>query len=209
MEPKKKLVVGTLAVTLFLFAGAALQQTMQRQARIEMHTAGYPSLGKASAPVEVVLIEDFQCKNCRAFSKMLLPKLQKEYVREGKVRFTLVPVSFLAGSQSIANALLEVYHQNPRAVFVYLKDILAHEGELKIPELMRLARRLSGIDLDKLERCIQKQCHNAELQKNLDWAQGIMGASFRTPALYVNGAVGSTFSFEAIQYQIDQTLRRK
>ncbi|MBX7066897.1 MAG: DsbA family protein [Parachlamydiales bacterium] len=209
MERKKALLVGTLAIALSIFSMASLYQTVRRSAPVAMRTAGFPSMGKSSAPVEVVLIEDFQCKNCRAFSKKILPKLQKQYVKEGKIRFTLVPVSFLAGSQSIANALMEVYHQNPKLFFSYLKEILNYEEELKLDELLRLARRLNGINLDKLEKCIQRQCHNDELQKNLSWAQGIMGSQFRTPALYVNGAVGSTYSFEAIQYQIDQILGNK
>lgn len=166
-------------------------------------------MGKSAAPVEVVLIEDFQCKNCRAFSQKILPKLQKEYVKAGKVRFTLVPVSFLSGSQTIANALMEVFHQNKSLFFAYLKEILNFEEELKIEDLIRIARRLNGIDIERLEKCIRNQCHNSELQKNLSWALGVMGNQFRTPAIYINGAVGSTYSFEALQYQIDLNLGKK
>lgn len=209
MERKKALLIGTLASALSIFSMASLFQTVQRNTPINIKTAGFPSMGKASAPVEVVLIEDFQCKNCRAFSQKILPKIQKQYVKEGKVKFTLVPVSFLAGSQAIANALMEVFHQNPKEFFPYLKEILNFEGEIKVNDLLRLARRMNGINLDKLERCIQAQCHNGELQRNLTWAQGMMGSGFRTPALYVNGAVGSTYSFEAIQYQIDSILGKQ
>ncbi|MBU6383636.1 MAG: thioredoxin domain-containing protein [Verrucomicrobia bacterium] len=209
MERKKTLLWGTLAIAFSLFCSASLYQTVQRHTPIKMKIAGFPTLGLSSAPVQVVLIEDFQCKNCRAFSRKILPKLQRQYVKEGKVRFTLVPVSFLSGSQWIANALLEVYHQNPKQFFPYLKEILQYESDLTVAELIRLARRLNGIDMGQLERCINNQCHNEELQQNLAWAQGVMGHQFRTPALYVNGTVGSTFSFEAIQYQIDLYLRKQ
>lgn len=206
MGLKKFLLWATLGVAVAIFSGAAVFQMVQRSIPIAMNTQGFPTMGRPTAPVEVVLIEDFQCKNCRAFSKKMLPQLQKQYVKGGKVRFTLVPVSFLAGSQLIANAVLEVYAQNPKAFFPYLKEVLAFEGDLRMADLMRLARRVSGIDLNRLQSCIEKGCHQSELQKNLSWAQGVMGGQFRTPALYVNGSVGSTYSFEAIQYQIDSIL---
>lgn len=209
MELKKKLLVGTLALAFSVFAIAATLQVVGRSRPLSLQTAGFPMMGKSAAPVEVVLIEDFQCKNCRAFSQKILPKLQKEYVKSGKVRFTLVPVSFLSGSQSIANALMEVFHQNKSLFFPYLKEVLNFEGDLKIEDLIRIARRLNGIDLERLEKCIRNQCHNHELQKNLSWALGVMGNQFRTPAIYINGAVGSTYSFEALQYQIDLNLGKK
>lgn len=209
MESRKIFFLTTLGLALSVFGITALVHKVKKNIPIAMDTKGFPSLGAKTAPIEIVLVEDFQCKNCREFSRKILPKLQKQYVLEGRVRFTLVPVSFLAGSQSTANALLEVYYQSPHQFFQYLKDVLMHEGEIKESDLIRLAKRLSGIDLDKLQICMRNQCHHEELQKNLAWAQEMMGNGFRTPALYVNGAVGSTYSFEAIEYQINQILGKK
>lgn len=205
MGEKKRLGIITVATCfgLFLFASISYYLIPTKSFQTQGH---FPTFGRESAPVEVVLIEDFQCKNCRAFSQKIIPKLESSYIKPGKVRFTLVPVSFLKGSQMIGNAALEVYKQSPRQFFKYLHAILEHEGEIKKGDLMRLARRMRGIDLAKLERCIESGCHNQELNKNLAWAQGVMGAQFRTPALYVNGDVGSTYSFEAVKYQIELIL---
>ena len=208
MEGKKTLIFSTLAVALSIFSSAAIYQTLRSSVPVVMQTEGFPSMGKSSAPIEVVLIEDFQCKNCRAFSQKIIPKIQSQYVKSGKVRFTLVPVSFLAGSQAIANAALEVHRQNSSQFFTFLKDVLIHDGPIQSADLIRLARRLQGINLAQLENCIATGCHNHELEKNLKWAMGIMGDQFRTPALYVNGAPGSTYSFEAIQYQVEQLLAK-
>lgn len=206
MEGKKNLIWISMVAALVIFGSAAATHVFRARAPVSMETTGFPTIGKADAPVEVVLIEDFQCPNCRIFSQKIIPKIQSHYIRSGKVRFTLVPVAFLAGSQFIANAALEVHQQNPGQFFAFLKDVLHHEGELKLADLIRFARRLGGIDLAKLQTCIEKGCHNQELEKNLSWARGMMGGQFKTPALYVNGSPGSTYSFEAIQYQIDQIL---
>jgi protein-disulfide isomerase len=208
MEGRKTLVWTTLATALLVFTGAVIHRMTQKETPLIIQTENFPSFGKSSAEVQVVLIEDFQCKNCRAFSKKVIPKLQAHYIKPGKVRFTLIPVSFLAGSQQVANAALEVYHQAPDQFFSYLNDLLGHEGELKRADLVRLARRIARIDLEKFQNCIEKGCHNQELEKNLDWARQRMGSQFRTPALFINGSAGSTYSFEAIQYQIEQIIEK-
>lgn len=208
MDVRKTLFIGTLATALSIFGIGALWQTVQRHTLISWRTDGFPSMGKTAAPIEVVLIEDFQCKNCRAFTHKILPKIHKKYIKTGNVRFTLIPVSFLAGSQMIANALLEVYHQSPSQFFSYLHEVLMQEEDLKMADLVRFARRLKGIDLERFQTCVQRGCHSKELQKNLSWAQSKMGSHFRTPAIYINGSMGSTYSFEAIQYQIEEILKR-
>ncbi len=209
MEGRKTLIASTVAVALVLFGIAATYQVFHPPVPISISGKGFPTVGKSSAPIEIVLIEDFQCRNCRAFSQKIIPRIQSEYIRTGRARFTLVPVSFLLGSQAIANAALEVHRQRPDRFFPYLKEILNHEGDVKKKDLIRLARRMGGVDIEKLRECVEKGCHSQELEQNLNWAMGIMGSHFRTPALYINGAPGSTFSFEAIQFQVDQILRKK
>lgn len=207
MEGRKSLIVSTVAAAFALFGFAVVDHISNpRQTNIAVkEKRSFPTMGPAAAPIEILLIEDFQCRTCREFSQKVIPKIQVEYVDSGKARFVLVPVSFLSGSQMIANAALEVYKQNHDRFFPYLKEILAHEGVVKKEDLLRLAQRVGGINLDKLSVCIEKGCHNRELDQNLNWARDTMGAQFRTPALYINGAPGSTYSFEAIQYQINQT----
>jgi protein-disulfide isomerase len=214
MNMMKPLVLLTATAAIGLFVGSIVREKPQVipaiTAPLEVVTyPKFPSVGKADAPVEIVLIEDFQCKKCREFSQKIIPKIQSEYVKTGKARFVLVPVSFLAGSQMFANAAIEVYKQAPSRFFAYLKDVLAHEGELKRDDLLRLARRIDGLDLDRLYTCIEKGGHNQELNSNLDWARALMGAQFRTPSLYINGAVASTYSFEAIKSQVDQILEKE
>lgn len=46
-----------------------------------------PVLGEAGAPVRVMVFEDFACRGCRAFHENVLPKLRREYVDPGVVRY--------------------------------------------------------------------------------------------------------------------------
>jgi protein-disulfide isomerase len=206
MVGKKTLILSTIAAALVLFGFAVVHHFSKPPATVQIKPTAFPTIGPTSAPIEIVLIEDFQCRTCREFSQKIIPKIQAEYIQSGRARFVLVPVSFLSGSQMIANAALEVYKQSPDRFFPYLKEILGSEGVVKKEDLLKIAQRVDGIDIHRLSLCIDNGCHNRELDKNLNWARDIMGAQFRTPALYINGAPGSTYSFEAIQYQINQIL---
>lgn len=206
MKRKKALVLVTVAAALCIFTAATVYQKMPRPMPVATSTDGFLSIGKSTAPVEIILIEDFRCRNCLKFSRNIIPKIQGEYVKNGRARFTLVPVSFLKGSQAMANATLEVYQQHSDRFLPYLQEILNENRELNMEDLVKIARRVGGIDLAKLQNCIEKGCHNKELESNLNWARNFMGLNFRTPALYINGAPGSTFSFEAIRYQVNQIL---
>lgn len=208
MEGRKALVFSTVAAALVLFGVAVAYHVWKPHPQVVAlkEKSTFPTMGSAKSSVEIVLIEDFQCHTCREFSKKIIPKIQAEYIQSGRARFVLVPVSFLAGSQMIANAALEVYKQNSDRFFPYLRELLEHEGNVKKEDLLRIARQVGGINIEKLSHCIDKGCHNQELDRNLSWARNVMGAQFRTPALYINGSPGSTYSFEAIQYQINQIL---
>lgn len=203
MDFRKSLLMGTLACALAVFGVITY---LREQTPVQIEATNLPTLGNKEAPVEVVLIEDFQCKNCKAFAKKLLAPLIQDYVEEGKVRFVLLPISFLPGSQVVANAILEVFHQNPSQCFLYLQDVLNQE-DVKIDDLLRFAKRREGIDVEKLQTCIDLGCHRKELEQNFQHAQEIMGEQLRTPTLYINGAFGSTYSFEAVKYQIERILK--
>lgn len=206
MVGKKTLIFSTIAAALVIFGLAVVCHYSKPPVAVHVKATAFPTMGPASAPIEIVLIEDFQCRTCREFSQKIIPKIQAEYIQSGRARFVLVPVSFLSGSQMIANAALEVYKQSADRFFPYLKEILGYEGVVKKEDLLKIAQRVGGINVERLSACIDNGCHNRELDKNLNWAREIMGAQFRTPALYINGAPGSTYSFEAIQYQINHTL---
>ncbi len=46
--------------------------------------------GRADAPVTVYEMADFQCPACRLFAVTVLPALDSEYVRTGKVRWVFI-----------------------------------------------------------------------------------------------------------------------
>jgi protein-disulfide isomerase len=211
MKQRKTLILATLVLAFSLFLGAALLQTLRKPSTEALEQAGVTRIGNPSAPVEVIVIEDLLCKNCRQFSLEILPKIQSEFVEKGKVRITLVPVAFLKGSKIVANAAMQVYRSHPDKFFSFVQEAIknSQEGAVKPTEIIRIATRIGGIDLEKLQLSMDRGIFNKVLDQNLEWARNLMGPAFRTPAIYINGAPGSTFSYLAVRDQIVQTLGQR
>lgn len=211
MKQRKSLVLITLAAAFSIFTIATTYHLVNKSKPIAMNTSGFAFIGNPSAPIEIVVIQDFLCKNCRAFSLEILPKIESEYVQKGLARLILVPVAFISGSKIMANAAMEVYQNHPDQFFSFLQAVVnqSKDGQVKPADLVRIAIRLGGIDLKKLQVCMEKTPHNQTLEKNLAWARDFMGPNFRTPAIFINGYPASTFSYLAVKDQINQTLEKR
>ncbi|HEX2582547.1 MAG TPA: thioredoxin domain-containing protein, partial [Chlamydiales bacterium] len=168
-----------------------------------------PVFGDGQAPVEVVLFEDFKCYGCHTFAETVLPRIEAEYLAPQRIRLKLIPLGFLQGSKMLANAALEVYQLAPERFFSYAKLLFKRFEDVEVDEytprvLLDLAREVGGIDLNKLQLCIEQKCHYSEVERNLDQARALMGKKFRIPALYINGVRVNTTDYEAIRQQIEK-----
>jgi len=67
---------------------------------------GDPSMGSATAPITIVEFSDFECPYCKQFHEEALPKLKKEYIETGLVRFIHkdLPLPFHQHAQQAATA---------------------------------------------------------------------------------------------------------
>lgn len=212
MERRKVLVLLTAGIALILFLFGGIYEAIRWPDRIHIETKGNPTIGKANAKIEVVLFEDLRCPHCCAFSTQIFPLIQKEYIEKGIVRYTIIPVAFLDGSKPIANAALAVYRQNPERFFAYAQQLAIRclKGKsMDEGELYQIAKDLGGINLIRLQECLDSHCYYDELDRNLHLARRIMGKDFATPSLYVDGIFTSTSSYKSVQSRIDKILSGK
>jgi protein-disulfide isomerase len=206
MESRKILVLGTAAAAFFTIAAIATVASWPNSQSIGMAS---PLFGDRKAPVEVVIFEDFKCYGCRTFSEKVLPQIESEYLASEQIQLKVIPLGFLQGSKTLANAALEVYQISPGSFLPYAKLLFDRFEHRPVDEsadkiLLELAKEIGGIDLLKLKDCLDQKCHYSELDRNFDQAKSLMGKKFRIPALYINGARVDTTDYQAIQQAIEQ-----
>ncbi len=217
MSPKKSfqqifiLVVTCLAVVLMI-SGVFYRRHLASQPVPIMVVDGHPSIGSKDAKIGMLLIEDFRCCACQSFIDEVFPKVKEKYIDTGIAYCILVPVAFLDGSKPLANAALAVFKIAPSRFFPYVHAIFKHFGLREIHgsernELVKIAEEVGGIDLEALEKCVESNCYFPDLDRNLDWAERVMGKDFGVPSLYINGVPTSTASIEAIGGRIEKMKR--
>lgn len=87
---QRRLTLATIAV-LALIAGGflAYRQFFAPAATVSAPASGYagqPTLGRANAPVKLILFENFLCEHCKAFEEGVFPRIKSDYIDTGQVQ---------------------------------------------------------------------------------------------------------------------------
>lgn len=155
-----------------------------------LDTQGLPHLGKAGAPVKMVLFSDFECGFCRTESIMLRKNLLQAFPDQVRLYFVTFPLESIhpwAKEAAIAGRCF--YTQSNDAFWAYHDWVFAHQNEITASNLKQKALEfggtLSNVDSLRLSRCINTNATEKEVDKALAMAQGLKLNS--TPTLFING----------------------
>jgi len=169
-----------------------------------------PTIGDASAPVEVVMWGDFQCPFCRRFDLVTLPELRREYFDTGKARFVWRNfVNYGVESEDAANAAYCAGEQGKFWEYhakLYENQQGINQGAFLRANLERFAGEI-GLDTDAFNACTRSPKYNPVLaaDKKMGRGEGVSA----TPTFFVNGqlVVGAqpTETFKAM---IENALAR-
>ncbi|GAA5532460.1 DsbA family protein [Deinococcus aluminii] len=199
------LVIGTLiavvliAIALFAVRGRNTNAAAGTGGTMNFNLASLPYAGKADAPVNVVVVEDFKCPICKQFEETVMPELQSKYVDTGKAKIYSLVWPFIASSRGLpvddgklaAEAAKCVYDQGGNDAFLRFKAILfrAQGDELSVwatkDRLKDLASNVEGIDQAKFNTCLDNDETAARVEADKQQAEkaGVNG----TPTVFVNG----------------------
>lgn len=147
---------------------------------------GDRALGRADAPVTVVEYASLTCPHCRAFHQNVLPKLKRDYIDTGKVRYVVreFPIGRSAGSAAIINRCAA-----PDKYFQLYGLFLEHQPEwvsqeVRLDAIYGIAKRI-GMTRAAFDNCLanQRMIDGLEEQKQRGRRLGVKG----TPTFFVNG----------------------
>ncbi|PTA69053.1 DsbA family protein [Deinococcus arcticus] len=219
------LVVGTLvAAVLIALAVFAVQgkPAAGGALRGNFDLAGQAYIGQDSAPVNVVVVEDFKCPVCKTFEETVAPQLKEKYVDTGKIKQYSLIWPFLADTRGLpsddskfaAQAAKCVYDQGGNDAFASFKTIMfraqGDEGQVWATKtrLKDLAANVEGLDGARFATCLDTDATAARV--DADEQQVSSARVNATPTVFVNGQqvmtadgkVGS-YAFEDISRAID------
>ena len=172
--------------------------------------------GRPDAPVTVYEMADFQCPACRMFAVTVLPALDSEYVKTGKVRWVFINLP-LTNIHPNAVAAAEVAMCAARqSRFWPLHDALYlqqdHWAPLAQPRdtLLAIATR-AGVNRAKLLACLQAGAARKEVE--LDAQRAARTGARATPSFYIEGGLleGAPYSPDPMRRLLDSiyTARTK
>ncbi len=179
-----------------------------------------PTMGNPKALVHVVVFEEPKCPACKEFNHLTFPLLKKEFVDTNKIRYTVIPVSFIPNSMPAAIAWLCVFnqeknHSKQNLFFKYVDYMYEHQPSesddwVTDENLLKFAREASSdIHLPELRKCLHKRSYRQQIEKNTDYGLQLMKGDLSTPAVYVNGFFAEDITFSSLSKLINEALQPK
>jgi protein-disulfide isomerase len=146
-------------------------------------------LGQANAPVTIVEYASMTCPHCAHFAVNTMPKLKKDYIDTGKVRYILreFPLDPLAAAgfmlaRCASNGDKDKYYAMIDTLFAQQNTWVVQKPLEPLKEISKQAG-LSGQDFDK---CLANQSMLDGIEKVRQHAIDKLGVK-STPTFFING----------------------
>jgi protein-disulfide isomerase len=160
-----------------------------RPAKADVKVGSLPVKGKKSAPVTIVEFSDFQCPFCGRFFNETLPKIQKEYIDSGKVKFYYRDFPLTSLHENAQKAAEAARCANEQGSFWAYHDLIfKNQRQLSEDALKQWAADLK-LDTSKFNDCLDSGKYEQAVKDDFDAGSkaGVNG----TPAFFVNGRLVS------------------
>jgi len=147
---------------------------------------GERALGNPNAPVTVIEYVSLTCPHCANFHKTLFPRVKKEFIDTGKVRFIVreFPIGRISGNAAIANRCAP-----EDKYFFLLGQFLTRQPEWVSqevrPDSIYAVAKASGMTRETFDKCLTNQTIIDGLTevKQRGRKFGVVG----TPTFFANG----------------------
>ena len=211
------LVIGTLVaviliVAVVLFTRTSSSSTAGSSGTQSFDLSGQPFLGQASAPVTLVVFEDFKCPNCKNFEDNSMPTIQSKYIDTGKVKLYKLNFPFIGPDSTTAAEAAEcAYIQKSNDGYNTFATLLFRaQGEETTQwatkdKMNELAGYVDGLDAAKFKTCLDGD--TTKTQVDADKAQANKAGVNATPSVFVNGVLTADYAAATVSAAIDKARR--
>ena len=209
MNPQRLTLI-TVILAVLVVAGVLIAPRLQPTPVASIDLDGQPRLGDPSAPVTMVVFEDFRCPGCQSFELNVMPDVRRDYVDDGRVQvayFNLPVVAPVAASEYVARLGECVYRQSNDAFWEMKTPLYRAQQELgDARRAVELALTYApGIDAGAVDACLADP---SSLQAVRDDAALAVRLEVRaTPTVFVDGVKVDSPAASAVRAALDAALR--
>ncbi len=173
--------------------------------RTEIPTAGFPTLGPASAPITIVEFSDFECPYCGGLFPTL-KEIETKYADKIRVVYRQYPlISLHPHAQKAAEASLCADEQ--KRFWDFHDSLFGNQQDLTVDSLKRRAVELK-LDAPAFNTCLDSGKHAETIKKDI--VEGSRAGVSGTPAIFINGRLLSgNQPYTSIAQVIEDELQRK
>ena len=171
-----------------------------------------PALGDPKARVTIIEFGDYQCPFCRQFWRETFPRLKKEYIDTGKVRFIYRDYPQAVHPEAMLSAMAAECADDQGKYFEFHDKVFREQDRrgrdvvrFRAAELKRWAADLK-LDTAVFDACLDGERHKDEVSRDYKDLEGL--GLEGTPIFFVNGrALVGAHPFATFQKVIEDFLK--
>ncbi len=161
--------------------GVSRQKGPRRNVVLEATGAGV--LGNAKARIAIIEFSDYQCPFCRRYFRTTMPKLVKNYVDTGKVKYVLRDFPLTSIHPEAFAAAVAARCAGDQGKYKEMHDrFFAKQATLRQADWNAHAKAV-GLELGDFEACMESKRHEAAVRADME--AGIAAGVRGTPTFFI------------------------
>lgn len=164
-------------------------------------TSDQPSLGRAEAPVTIIVFTDFQCPSCAAIHPAL-ERLVKEYGDKVRLVARDFPLSQHVEAFKAAEAAEAAREQGK--YWEYVQLLMRNQSALSVDKLKEYASELA-LDRPRFDSALESGKFTETVQRDIE--EGMRLGIEATPTVFINGRRVSNKSYEELKANVEAAFK--
>jgi len=153
----------------------------------------FNTLGREDAPVSIIEFTDLQCPFCARHARETFPRLRREYIETGKVRYASRDLPLARHAYAVPAAVASRCAGEQGRFWEYREALFAAQRTLGSEPYARIAGEL-GLDVERLEACRRDGRQEANVRADIEVARASGIGS--TPGFVIGRVVDGQFEGE-------------
>jgi len=216
---QRLVLISTVTLMVLFVMGNFFLNYMEPTSAYSMNTTNQPTIGNPDSKIEVVVFVEPKCPDCKDYNNNVFPQIKKDYIDTNKIKYTVIPVSFIEGSMPAAEALLCTYYQNESEPsnrlffafldYLYLNQPAEKEDWATYDNLLAMAEKADpAINLAKIKRCMERHVYHTRIMQNTAEGNRVTSGKLITPAIFINGEKIDSIDHDKILKAMDQAINK-